>query len=384
MGQVTFDWLPVGNVGNAADNETIATKGPFTSPLGPQETPGDDTTGYGAVDYEFQIARTHVTTAQYVEFLNTVDPGGSNALNLYDSRMTTRLHPVSGLNLQAEAGGVNFDTSAADGTKYSSKSGQQNYPASWISWVSAARFVNWLSNGQGSGDTESGVYNNLPASAFDPVPAREPGSTIFLPSENEFYKAAYYDPTKDGTGGYWQYGTQSDTSPTSEAPSGGSNSANYAQTDGNPGIGGDIYWQSGQIYNGNLEGGYRTDVGAYTNSTSFYGLHDVDGASYQWLDTTRTNQFNASNELPLFRGGAWIFGSDGSGAAFRNTQFFAAGSSSLSSNYHGIRIAGLPVTATIDGDFDDNNAYEAADIDPLVFEIKQSSWNKNCCLMLLR
>ena len=114
MGQVTFDWLTVGDVGNAADNETIATKGPFTSPAGPQETPGDDTTGYGAVDYEFQIARTHVTTSQYVEFLNAVDPGGDNTLNVYDSRMTTRLHPVSGLNLQAEAGGVNFDASAAD------------------------------------------------------------------------------------------------------------------------------------------------------------------------------------------------------------------------------------------------------------------------------
>ena len=356
LAEVTFDWVTVGDVGNEPDS-LVMTKCPGSCV-------GDDTTGYGSVDYEFQIATTHVTTAQYTEFLNSVDPVGENSLKLYDSRMETFLHPVSGLNKPAYAGGIAFDGAATDGSKYSVMSGQSNYPASWVSWVSAARFVNWLSNGQGAGDTETGVYNEIPASTNDPLPFREDDSTFFLPTEDEFYKAAYYDPTKNG-GGYWEYGTQSDTPPTSEGPVGGTNSANYAKTDGTPGPSGDTFWQdNGEMFDDDFAG-YRTDVGAYTNSTSHYGLHDVEGLSYQWMEGYEPNQFNARQELPIFRGGAWFFGSDGSGAAYRNGgQFFATGSSSLASNYHGIRIAGfvdVVIEEGLAGDYNDDGTVDLAD-----------------------
>lgn len=352
--QVNFDWVTVGDIGNAADTLSMTKC--------PGNCSGDGTTGYGAVDYEFRIATTHVTTGQYVEFLNAVDPIGENSLNLFDNRMQTFLHPVSGLNKPAWAGGIEFDTSAADGSKFSVKNGYANYPASWVSWVSGARFVNWISNGQGTGDTESGAYNFLPTTTNDPIPDREAGATVFLPTEDEFYKAAYYDPTKNGgAGGYWKYGTQNDTAPKSEGPAGGANSANYAQTDGNQGPSGDTYWQQGGAFFDDDFDGYRTDVGAYTNSTSHYGLHDVEGVSYQWLEAKEPNRFNPSQQLPVFRGGSWFYGSDGSGAAYRNGgQFFATGSTSLASNAHGIRLASLALPG-LDGDYNGDGTVDAAD-----------------------
>ena len=44
-------------------------------------------------------------------------------------------------------------------------------------------------------------------------------ATYFIPSENEYYKAAYYDPTLNGgAGGYWLYPTKSNTTPINTLP----------------------------------------------------------------------------------------------------------------------------------------------------------------------
>jgi len=59
---VQFDWAKVGNAGNAAD-----------------------TTGFGAVSYEYRIAKHEVTNAQYAEFLNAVAATDTN--NLYNTNM---------------------------------------------------------------------------------------------------------------------------------------------------------------------------------------------------------------------------------------------------------------------------------------------------------
>ena len=53
---------------------------------------------------------------------------------------------------------------------------------------------------------------------------RNPGATYFIPSENEWYKAAYYNPTK---GTYWAYPTQSNAAPSNVLSATGTNNANY-------------------------------------------------------------------------------------------------------------------------------------------------------------
>ena len=76
------------------------------------------------------------------------------------------------------------------------------------------RFVNWLNNGEGTGSTETGAYalNGSSPSSVE----RDPNATYFLPSENEWHKAAYYQPASAGgdTDGYWRHPVQSNTNPT--------------------------------------------------------------------------------------------------------------------------------------------------------------------------
>ena len=87
-----------------------------------------------------------------------------------------------------------------------------NKPVNYVNWFDAARVANWLHNGQGSGSTETGAYTLNNATTGD-APAVNPGASYFLPTEDQWYKAAYY---KGGgtNAGYWEYGTQSDAAPT--------------------------------------------------------------------------------------------------------------------------------------------------------------------------
>jgi autotransporter-associated beta strand protein len=328
MAQVTFDWSTVGDPGNVPDTAVM------NKPAGaPNLT---NTTGYGTVDYAYRISTYHVTNTQYVEFLNAVDPSGSNSLSLYSRNMSD--HFISGLGTQvATTGGIDQNLSAAVGSRYSVKAGQEQYPAVWVQWSSAARFVNWLSNGQGSGSTETGVYD---VSVFDNFnsfatpPARTAGASIFLPSEDEYYKAAYYDPNKDGTGGYWQYGTQTDLTPISEPAPGGQYSANIG-AGLNPGAGGTALTmaKTQAAFDSSID--YLTPVGAYTSATSAYGLYDVDGLVRNWTEGTITV---FGNELPVLRGGQWRYGDEYAGASYRAT-YSGAGAASYASI--GFRVAGL-------------------------------------------
>ena len=322
--QVTFDWATVGNPGNAPDTLTM-TKGAVP----------DNTTGYGSVGYTYQISKYDVTNAQYVQFLNAVDPAASNTLRVYNTKMSDPSANPAGL---AYTGGIDRNLAAASGARYSAKAGQENAPAIWINWTSGARFVNWLANGQGSGSTESGVYDMavFTGNSFATPPARANGATVFLPSEDEYYKAAYYDPTKSGTGGYWQYGTQSDTAPSSVAPAGTSNSANIgAGTDGqSAGTLASTMATTGATFDSAVN--YLTAVGAYTAATSAYGLYDVEGLVYNWTEGTRTS---FGNQLPIYRGGSWRYNEGASGAAYRNV-YSGAGATSYA--WYGFRVAGLP------------------------------------------
>ena len=173
------------------------------------------------------VARSlnRVTNDQYTEFLNAVDPMGTDPNDVYSGSMGSDAR-----------GGIAFNASAANGSKYSSKSNMGNKPVNYVSFFDSMRFVNWLENGQptdGSG-TETGVYsigNGLNET-------RTPGATFFIPSEDEWYKAAYYQPAAQGgdTDSYWKYSTARNTEPTiatanatGDINNPGTNVANYIQ-----------------------------------------------------------------------------------------------------------------------------------------------------------
>jgi formylglycine-generating enzyme len=55
-----------------------------------------------------------------------------------------------------------------------------------------------MTNGQGSGSTETGTYTLVGGQTCGNAVAVNPGATFYIPTENECYKAAYYSPNYGG------------------------------------------------------------------------------------------------------------------------------------------------------------------------------------------
>ncbi len=66
---------------------------------------------------------------------------------------------------------------------YSVLTGADNRPITYVSWFDAARYCNWIQNGQGSGSTETGAYALLGATSG--IFGRNNGATCYIPSEDE-------------------------------------------------------------------------------------------------------------------------------------------------------------------------------------------------------
>ena len=263
--QITIDMVTVGDPGNA--NDTGGTQN-------------------GAVAYSYQIGKYDVTIGQYTSFLNAADPNGTNPNGIYNSSMATDLNIA----------GISYTSGASAGSKYaviSNGGNSSNRPITYVSWFDAARFSNWMTNGQGSGSTETGAYTLNGATTGNAV-AVNPGAAFRLPTNDEWYKAAYYSPNYGGVGvpGYFDYATQSDTAPGNTIGS-TANQANYFT-----GAGFSVT-QSGD-YDSNQN--YLTDVGAFSGSGSFYGTFDQSGNVFQWNDLDGLASSGSSRGL---RGGYW-------------------------------------------------------------------------------
>ena len=253
---VTIDWVTVGDAGNAAD-----------------------TTTYGAVADAFQIMKFEWTNSQYVEFLNAVDPDGTNPNSVYNNDM--------GSNAR---GGISFTSGNTAGSKYAPKTNMGDKPVNYVSWFDAARVANWLQNGQGTGSTETGAYT-LNGATTGNAPAVNSGATYYIPTEDQWYKAAYY---KGGgtTAGYWDYATQSDTDPTAvTAGTTGIGSAGATGNFANFNRGADWNSQDGNV----------TTVGT-NGGASAYGAFDMSGNVYEWNDLDGLAASGSSRGL---RGGDW-------------------------------------------------------------------------------
>jgi formylglycine-generating enzyme required for sulfatase activity len=267
--QITYDMVTVGDPGNAND------------------TGGTDN---GAVNYEYQIGKYSVTIGQYTAFLNAVDPTGDNPNGIWNSQMHDL--NVAGISYNDEnSNGSKYSVIGPSGTAYGQTGA--NRPITYVSWFDAARFANWMTNGQGSGSTETGAYTLNGATTGNAV-AVNPGAAFRLPTENEWYKAAYYSPNYGGVGvaGYYDYATQSDSAPENNIGS-TANQANYFT-----GAGYSVT-QSGD-YDSNQN--YLTDVGAFSSSGSFYGTFDQSGNVSQWNDLDGLASSGSSRGL---RGGFW-------------------------------------------------------------------------------
>jgi len=258
---ITIDFVPVGNPGNAPDDAANC-----------------NAADCGSVPYEYDISRYEVTNAQYAEFLNAVaddDPNG-----LYSTEMAS------------DARGGITRSGAPGSYAYAVKAGRESNPVVFVSLHDALRFANWLDNGQPTGaqgpaTTEGGSYTITPQGVAANSITRNPGTGVVVPSENEWYKAAYYSPG----GVYFDYPAGSNAAPSSDPPPGGASSANFYD------IGGGYALTGSTNYVPSFN--YLSNAGAYASAASPYGTFDQGGNALEWTETVVSGTFRRA------RGGSW-------------------------------------------------------------------------------
>ncbi len=251
---VIIETVPVGNPGNANDTH-------------------DE--GYGGVADPYLIGKYEVTNAQYTKFLNAV--ADTDTYGLYNAEMWSNEY---GCKIERSGSSSSYT--------YSIAADRENRPVNYVSWGDAARFSNWLHNGQRTGaqdnsTTEDGAYYLNGATSLDDLLAitRESDATWVIPTENEWYKAAYYDGTDSV---YYDFPTGADAVPNNGNPGGDTgNTANYHDDDYAVG---DPYW--------------ATSVGQFGLSGSPYGTFDQGGNLWEWNETA-VNDYSRG-----LRGGYWL------------------------------------------------------------------------------
>jgi formylglycine-generating enzyme required for sulfatase activity len=265
-----------------------------------------------------------VTLNQYATFLNAVAKADPYAL--YNGNMGVNLN-IAGIQRSGASGSYAYSV-LGDGTR----------PVTYVSWFDAARFANWLHNGQptapeGITTTERGAYT-LNGAMSGTGFTKQTGAKFWIPSESEWYKAAYYQPAAQGgdPDGYWFYATRSNAQPNSRngSPS-DPNSANYLYDDGiaNGYNGGYAVTQS-PVYSTTQN--YLTGVGAFQAASSYYGTFDQTGNVWEWNDAVISGSWRG------VRGGGWNSTVSSIDSASRPTTIQPI--SEL--NYLGFRLAAIP------------------------------------------
>jgi formylglycine-generating enzyme len=201
-----------------------------------------------------------------------------------------------------------------------------DFPATSITWFEAAQFVNWMNTS--SGNDPAYKFDNaanfqlwaLGDPGFNPAnPFRSSLAHYFLPSINEWHKAAYYDPA---AGHYRDYPTGSDAIP---------DGVDFV---GDPTF--DLLFDDGAD---NPGPSFFSNVGVL----SLFGTAGQGGNVIEWEETA----FDLSNDNPSdsrgFRGGSWTSPSGLLSAPNRNGL-----SPSFEGEIFGLRVASIvPEPSTI-------------------------------------
>ena len=246
-GDLGIEWVTVGDPGNAADPAS----------------------GRGAVAGVFQISKHEVTVGQYAAFLSAVAATDTHGL---------------------WTGGQKIDRAGQAGAfAYTARTGHEREPVMFVSFIDAMRFANWLHHLQAEPAgaaaaatpaaaaqlTEAGAYNLAVGGG---LAAREPDARAWIPTEDEWYKAAYHQPHAAGgpASHYWRFATRSDETPTLGTP--GDTATNLANflADATPQPNGGVLRGYGNVM----------PVGSFPGAASYYGTLDQAGNAWEWVETT--------------------------------------------------------------------------------------------------
>jgi formylglycine-generating enzyme required for sulfatase activity len=275
FGFYSGDFSDVGNPGNQADSLTHVGYG--------------GSVGFGAVAYNYKISKYETTVGQYVEFLNAVAPY------------------VSQFGLYNPNSGIIFD----NGTyTVGTGRGSANKPITYVSYYDALRYINWVANGATSNaSTENGSYTIVNGGVDSGVVSgRNPAALFVLPTENEWYKAAY-----------------------NKGPS----STDYSD---HPTDAGNMFEpEYPNLANRGL--GTTVDVGSY--GVGYYGTYDMAGNVWEYSET----YLGIVNGIETYvvRGGAYVgYGGYDSDASSRGDTYNLTSSHTGQDENVGFRVALVP------------------------------------------
>jgi len=244
---IDIEFVTIGNPGNLGDTRTEA------NPL-----------GCGAVDYVYRIGKYEITNAQWNIFVSIAGNPSGYPTNAYyeDSYWTDEMQPTNK-----------------------------------VSWYEAVQFCNYLT----SGDKSQGAYifsgnNSNPANflGINRAAAILEYQKIFvIPTEDEWYKAAYYKPNESS---YSTFANGSDNFPIPGTES------NYDWAIGQPwNVGTGIIEQNGTYdMMGNIWEWNETMIpesGRFGTRGGGYGSSGRDGGYYQ-KSSTRYQIYPAYEESP--------------------------------------------------------------------------------------
>ena len=266
-----FQWATITHAGNA----------PYLGPNAVPPIPGFPdpgpayTYGRGSVPYEYRIAKSEITSGQWAEFINAFSarPDYQQFETLFGRNGFIVDRPIFAAHPDSDYRGPGrYYSTIADGVDYA------NWPVFGISWRDAAMYCNWLHNGKDASMASllEGAYDtntwSLGPPPYTDALTHEPGARFWIPTLDEWIKAVYYDPDKNGPdqGGWWAYVHGSETPPVSGYPD-----------------------EPGSTTSGLLSGGVGTDLdplaiplGAYVDhgAVSPWGLVDTASGAGEWIE----------------------------------------------------------------------------------------------------
>lgn len=247
---------------------------------------------------------------------NTAGSGGYGAV-VYDYRLSVAEVSEDVLQRAVNAGLSGVTAGAWSG----------NQPAAFVDWFEAAAFVNFLNADRGftpaydlSWDGESWTMNLWSSAEAWQLGGenryRHKDAFYFLPSENEWFKAAYYRGSGTNAG-YWEYPTQQDTAPAAVASGTASGTAVYD--------------------------GQENPASVFANGAlSAYGQRGLGGNVAEWTESAWDGFNDSTSEDRTVRGGDWFGSFDQLAASSRDIN-----APLYESDFIGFRVASVPEPSTV-------------------------------------
>lgn len=228
--------------------------------------PGDrfgQNAGRGSVSYAYRIGQLEVTTAQWMAFVNT---------------FSTQSDELANFAKPLYWGAVRDPDYDGPGKRYKlneSLRDADRIPVLRLEWREAAMYCNWLHNGRRSdlssiedGAYDTSTFHNNQDGSFTDQATHHPDARYWIPTLDEWLKAAHYDPALNGgDGGWWLYNHSSDTQPI-------------------PGLPGEGETSTGLEWNSET---FAIPLGAYPDAASPWGLLDVTGGAEEWTEEIKGN-----------------------------------------------------------------------------------------------